>query len=234
MLNKEKHKFVMVQILKDIYSDVEISSMLGFKGGTAAFLFYDLPRFSVDLDFDLLDPSEKNADLLFEKIKKIVSKYGEIKDSQKKIATIFFALSYEVGQHQIKVEINMRKTGAHYEMLSYLGIPLLVADKNSMLGGKLVALTERKNFAARDLFDVHFFLKQNWEIERDVLDAYGIKSVSDYLEKCIALVERIPDSKMLAGLGELIDEKQKSWAKSELKKDTLFLLRLALENERKK
>ncbi|PIZ76423.1 hypothetical protein COY05_01425 [Candidatus Peregrinibacteria bacterium CG_4_10_14_0_2_um_filter_38_24] len=54
MLNKEKHQLIMGQILRDIYSDTEISSLLGFKGGTCAYFFYNLPRFSVDLDFDLL------------------------------------------------------------------------------------------------------------------------------------------------------------------------------------
>ena len=228
MLNKEKHKFVMVQILKDIYSDVEISSLLGFKGGTAAYLFYDLPRFSVDLDFDLLDPTEKNQDLLFEKIGKILAKYGEIKDEQKKFVTIFFALSYVAGEHQIKVEINTRPTGAHYEMLSYLGIPMLVAEKDSMLGGKLMALGGRKIFAVRDLFDMQFFLKQGWDLEKDMLPAYGIKSLDEYVGKCIVLIENIPDNKMLVGLGELIDEKQKAWVKTELKKSALFLLRLLL------
>ena len=229
MLNKEKHKFIMVQILKDIYSDTEIFSLLGFKGDTAAFLFYDLPRFSVDLDFDLLNPSSENRDLLFKKIEKILLQYGEIKDSQKKFATIFFALSYESGEHQIKVEINTRNTGANYEVLNYLGIPVLAADKSSMLAGKLVALTERKIFTARDLFDVYFFLKQDWEINENVLNAYGIKSLGDCLKKSLTLVEKIPESKMLLGLGELIDEKQKTWVKTKLKQEALFILRLAID-----
>ena len=50
----------MGQILKDIYTDASISSLLGFKGGTCVYLFYNLPRFSVDLDFDLLTINEKN------------------------------------------------------------------------------------------------------------------------------------------------------------------------------
>lgn len=230
-INREKHQFVMLQILKEIYSDVEISSLLVFKGGTAAFLFYSLPRFSVDLDFDLLDNSEENRNLLFEKVEKILLKHGEIKDSQKKFATIFFSLSYEVGQQQIKVEINTRNTGAHYGMLNYLGMSMLVAEKNSMLAGKLVALLGRKKFTARDLFDVHFFLKNNWKIEEDVFSAYSISSTVDYLRKSVDFIEKIPENRLLLGLGELIDEKQKTWVKTDLKKDTLFFLRLAIENE---
>lgn len=226
MLNKDKHNLVMTQILKDIYSDVAISSLLGFKGGTAAYLFYELPRFSVDLDFDLLENTEKNRDMIFERVHAILAKYGEIKDEQKKFFTVFFSLSYESGEHQIKVEINTRNTGAHYEMKSYFGMPMLVAVKESMFAGKLIAMMQRKEFAARDLYDVHFFLIQRWDIDTDVLAAYQIESVKEYLESCIVFVENIPDNALLAGLGELIGEKEKVFVKNSLKKDTVFLLKV--------
>jgi len=48
--------------------------VLGFKGGTAAMLFYGLPRFSVDLDFDLLDSDKK--ELVLEKISQLLPRYG--------------------------------------------------------------------------------------------------------------------------------------------------------------
>jgi predicted nucleotidyltransferase component of viral defense system len=54
-LNIPTHKTVLFQILKDIYSDSLLAPFLGFKGGTAAVMFYGLDRFSVDLDFDLLN-----------------------------------------------------------------------------------------------------------------------------------------------------------------------------------
>jgi predicted nucleotidyltransferase component of viral defense system len=59
-LNIPTHKTILFQILKDIYSDTTIAPFLGFKGGTATLLFYNLDRFSVDLDFDLLDESKEN------------------------------------------------------------------------------------------------------------------------------------------------------------------------------
>ncbi|OIQ02470.1 MAG: hypothetical protein COZ27_00270 [Candidatus Moranbacteria bacterium CG_4_10_14_3_um_filter_41_65] len=226
MFNKDKHKLIMTQILKDIYSDVTISSLLGFKGGTAAYLFYELPRFSVDLDFDLLENSEENRDIIFERIHNILLKYGEIKDEQKKFFTVFFSLSYEIGEHQIKIEINTRETGAHYEMKSYFGIPMLVATKESMFAGKLVAMTQRKEFVSRDLYDIHFFLKQMWDIDTDVLISYQITSLKIYLETCITFIEDVSNTVLLAGLGELIDEKAKIFVKSHLKNDTIFLLKV--------
>lgn len=35
MIHVNKHKFFLTQILKDIYSDIELVNCLGFKGGTA-------------------------------------------------------------------------------------------------------------------------------------------------------------------------------------------------------
>ena len=55
-MDLNKHKFFMLQILRDIYSDLELANNLGFKGGTALMFFYNLPRFSVDLDFNLISP----------------------------------------------------------------------------------------------------------------------------------------------------------------------------------
>jgi predicted nucleotidyltransferase component of viral defense system len=61
MVDINKHKFFLFQILKDIYEDRELAVVLGFKGGTALMFFYDLPRFSVDLDFNLLNPDKEDV-----------------------------------------------------------------------------------------------------------------------------------------------------------------------------
>lgn len=39
-LDYSKHKSILLQILKDIYQDSLLANNLGFKGGTAALLFY--------------------------------------------------------------------------------------------------------------------------------------------------------------------------------------------------
>lgn len=54
--------------------------ILGFKGGTVIYLFYDLNRFLVDLDFDLLNASKKGY--VFENVKKILEEYGVIRESR--------------------------------------------------------------------------------------------------------------------------------------------------------
>ena len=64
-MDVNRHKFYMLQILKDIYSDPKLSTALGFKGGTALMFFYNLPRFSVDLDFNLLAPAIMKQDVAY-------------------------------------------------------------------------------------------------------------------------------------------------------------------------
>ena len=108
MLNKEKHQLIMGRILQDIYSDATIASLIGFKGGTCAYLFYELGRFSVDLDFDLFTNDKETQKIVFEKVETILIKYGEVKNSHIKRFTIFSLLSYGDAEHNIKVEINVR------------------------------------------------------------------------------------------------------------------------------
>lgn len=234
MLNKEKHKLLMIKILKDIYSNIELASLLGFKGGTAAYLFYNLDRFSVDLDFDLTkELGEKEKEKVFIEIKKIALKYGELKDDYIKRSTIFLMISYGEEDQNIKLEISTRKTVAKYELRNFLGIPMLVSSKESLFAGKLIALTNRKKLAVRDVYDIYYFLNQNFDIDIEYLKSWNENSLKEYFEKCIEIIEKIPQNRMLMGLGELVNEKQKSFIKNKLKDETIFLLKAYIESSEK-
>jgi predicted nucleotidyltransferase component of viral defense system len=223
------HKNILLQILKDIYSAAGIGPILGFKGGTAAYLFYGLGRFSVDLDFDLLDAGKK--DLVFEGIEKILKEYGEIKEKYRKLNTIFFMLSYGDRSRNIKVEINLRNFGSQYEIRSYLGISMKVMVQEDMFAHKLVAMTERMGRSNRDIYDIWFSLKNNWPINKGIVEKRTKMPFKNYLKKCISSLEKMSARNILSGMGELLDEKQKVWAKSNLKNDVIFLLKILLDNE---
>ncbi len=224
------HKNILLKILKDIYTDTSLGPLLGFKGGTATYLFYQLNRFSVDLDFDLLDNDKEEE--VFHKIENIVKKYGTIKDKINKRDTLFLLFSYAPETPNIKIEINKRNFGSQYEVKNYLGIPMLVMKPEDIFAHKLVAMTERGEIANRDIFDIYFFLNNNnnWEINKEIVEKRTKIKFVNYLEKCIKLIENIPNRSILSGIGELIDEKQKHWVKTNLKSDTLFLLKLMLNN----
>ncbi|MDO8668634.1 MAG: nucleotidyl transferase AbiEii/AbiGii toxin family protein [bacterium] len=230
MLNREKHQLIMGRILKDIYSDASLAPLLGFKGGTCAYFFYNLPRFSVDLDFDLLEVNEENQRLVFERIINILSKYGQVKDQYIKMFTIFSLLSYGDSDHNIKVEINVRKLVEnikdHYEIKEYLGISMFIVKKDYMFGNKLAALTLRTETAMRDIYDIHYFAKNNWDINAEVIRERTGKNVKEYLIDCVGFIEKVKDNEILRGLGELVNgEKEKDWIRNHLKADSIFMLK---------
>jgi predicted nucleotidyltransferase component of viral defense system len=223
------HKNTLLHILKDIYGDLSLAPFLGFKGGTAAYLFYDLPRFSVDLDFDLLDHTQE--DYVFERIQTILGQYGDVKKAQKKRFSFFYLLSYVNKLHNaynIKVEINRRSFGSVYETKFYLGIPMKVMVQQDMAAHKLVAMFERIGTTNRDIFDVWFFLKHNWPINEKIIALRTDMNMKEFLQKCVDELSAMSDRGILSGLGELLDNQQKIWAKKHLRVETIFLLSMKL------
>jgi hypothetical protein len=231
-LNYSIHKNILVQILIAIYSDTTISPYLGFKGGTAAYLFYGLDRYSVDLDIDILDESKE--DYIFEQVLKIVRKYGEVKEAQKKRYNLIFLLSYENKEknaQNVKIEINRRQFGSKYEVRAFNGVSMLVMNKEDMFAHKLVAMHERLGETNRDIFDVWFFSKNNWEINKEIVEKRTRMTYKKFLILCIKELEEMDNNDILKGLGELVTEREKAWIKSKLKLETIIQLKLRLESE---
>lgn len=231
-LDYPKHKNILLQILKDIFSDTSISSCLGFKGGTAALMFYGLDRASVDIDLDLLDESKEQE--VFEKIQKIAASYGKVIDSRIKRFNLVTTISYDEKSQNIKIEVNRRKFGSKYELKTVLGISMLVMNKEDMFANKLMAMYERIGKTSRDIYDVYFFSHNNWSINKKLVENRAGKSFAEVLRNCIDLLEKMDNRHILDGLGELLTEPKKDWARAKLKSDTIFLLKLELENEKKR
>ena len=229
-LDYSKHKSILLQILKDIYSDTSIAPYLGFKGGTAALLFYGLDRNSVDLDFDLLDDAKEEE--VFNKIQKIAESYGTITESRMKHFNLLNVISYKKGAQQIKVEVNRRQFGSKYEMKTLLGISMLVMVREDMFAHKLMAMYERIGKTSRDIFDVYYFYNKNWEINKKIVESRSGMSFKDTLAKCIKMLEEMDNKHILDGLGELISSSQKDWARDKLRNQTIFLLKINLDNEK--
>jgi|SRR3989339_524008 len=228
--NTSAHKNILFQILKDIYSDTTIAPLLGFKGGTAAFIFYDLSRFSVDLDFDLLDESKE--EYVFDRIKHIAKKYGVIKDMKKKRFNLLFVLSYEDMARKVKIEINRRCFGSRYELKTYLGISMLVMVREDMFAHKLMAMHERLGKTSRDIYDVWFFLEHRFPINKEIVEKRSGIPFHTLLQKCSEQLEKLSNRNILDGLGDLLSESQKDWARAKLRTETIFLLQARRESEK--
>ena len=229
-LDYSKHKNILLQILKDIYSDTSISSHLGFKGGTAALLFYGLTRDSVDLDFDLLN-EEKETEV-FEKIQKIIAGYGTVADSRIKKFNLLNVLSYAPGAQRIKVEVNRRQFGSKYELKTLLGISMLVMVQEDMFAHKLMAMHERIGKTSRDVYDVWYFLENHWSINKEIVEKRSGKTFKEVLQLTAEQLEEMDNKHILDGLGDFLTEPQKDWARAKLKSETIFLLKARLESEK--
>lgn len=222
MFDISSHKYYLVRILKDIYSDPLLSSVLGFKGGTAHMLFYNLPRFSVDLDFNLLDKTE--SDLVFQKLRNILSAYGQIKDEAQKYYGLLLVLNYGAHNRNLKLEISNREYKDRYQNLNYLGIMIKVMHVEDMFTHKLCALTDRKSIAGRDVFDIYYFLKDNIKINHEIIKQRTNMDVSEYIDYSIYTIKNIKKTSLLNGIGELVDEDAKSFVKNKLQDETINLL----------
>ncbi len=227
MVNINRHKFFLIQILKDVYSDIELANCLGFKGGTALMFFYDLPRFSVDLDFNLLDPAKEKS--VYEKVRKILLKHGKIFDEAMKFYGPIIVLDYGVGERKLKVEISNRQWDNRYEIKNLLGINMRVMVAPDMFAHKLCALLDRSEVTNRDIFDSWFFMQRQTPINKSIVETRMEIPLADYIQKCIDHLESMSDRGMLNGLGELMDEDMKKFVRSKLRTETMSLLRFYKE-----
>ncbi|MDF1518178.1 MAG: nucleotidyl transferase AbiEii/AbiGii toxin family protein [Lutibacter sp.] len=223
-MNITKHKSYLIRILKDIYDDVELGNLLGFKGGTALMFFEQLPRFSVDLDFHLIQPEKQ--DLAFEKIRAIVLKYGKIHDEAIKHYGLVIVLDYGSGERKLKIEISTRQFDNHYEVKNLLGISMKVMTLPDMFAHKVCALLDRSTFTNRDLFDCWFFMEQQTPINKQIVEERMKKPLTDYLQDCIVHLEKMSDKNILQGLGELLDEDLKKFVKTKLRLETIALFKI--------
>lgn len=215
----------MMQILRDIYTDAELSKCLGFKGGTALMFFCELPRFSVDLDFNLLQ-NEKEEDV-YQRLQTILLKYGKLEDAAIKHYGIVLVLNYEPGERNLKVEVSNRQyqTPNRYEMRNLLGIHIRVLSEADMFAHKLCALLDRAETTNRDIFDVWFFLNRHTPIHAQMVEERMGMPLADYIGQCITHLESLSDQSIHAGLGELIDNKMRTFIHTQLRTETIALLR---------
>ena len=212
------HKQTLIKILIDLAK--EMGEKIAFKGGTCAYLFYDLPRLSLDLDFDVLaDLTEEDV----EKIKYLLARHGAIKDFRQKHNTIFFLLDYLPNTPNIKIEFNKRVwENNNYKTIWFLGVEIAIADEQTIFTNKLVALTDRRQVLARDLFDVYYFLTIGLPVNEKLIKERTGKTVREYLKLLPKFIKtHYSEKNILSGLGEILAEKQKTWAKKELIKEAI-------------
>lgn len=222
MVDINKHRFFLTRILKDVYADIELANALGFKGGTALMFFYDLPRFSVDLDFNLIEPEKEDA--VYAKMREILVKYGTIYDEAKKFYGAILVLNYGKGERKLKIEISKRQFEDSYEIKNLLGITIKVMTAPDMFAHKLCDLLDRPAMANRDIFDNWFFMQRQTPVHKEIVESRMGMTFSDYCQECINNLMKLPDKNRLQGLGELMDKKMKTFVRTKLNQEAISLL----------
>ena len=220
-INKEKHRKIMFDILKDIFVS-DLWKVLAFKWWTACYFLYWLDRFSTDLDFDLILDWE-NVD---DKVISILKKYWRAK-----IDKYNLKLSYWEQEVNIKIDINRKIwKNNNYEIINFYWIDLKVQDKGSIFANKLVALTERNT--NRDIYDVNFFFEKGFDINDDIIIERTWKSKKELFKKIIDKLEKLwKNYKILDWLWDVLNEKQKQYIKVNLILDLINKLKFNLDFE---
>lgn len=232
MLNRTQHETVLSKILFALFTHQDLKQVLGFKGGTACYFFYNLPRFSTDLDFNLIKPVEEQS--IINTVQELIKDFGQIKEAYIKRYTLFLLLSYQKNAYNVKIEISRRISSDNkYIICPYLGLSIQVMEKSCAAAHKLVAVTERARMLSRDLFDAHYFLKNNWPIKKEIVEQRTGKSFKEYLSYMAEYIQKKGTEKfyILHEIGELLEPKQKQWVKAKLMDELLFLIRLRAQQE---
>jgi len=214
----EIHKRILLRVLLDIFK--KFPGKMGFKGGTCAYLFYNLPRISVDLDFDVLAPFTAAE---IDELKIVLGKYGTIKNFHDKRYTTFFLLNYKTDSPNVKIELNKRVWKNNtYVPIWLLGVEIKIADEETLFTNKLVALTDRKLPVARDLFDSYYFFKAGYKVRDNLLQERTGRNTEEYLIFLKKYIRSNFNKKIvLQGLGEILEEKQKEWVRKNLVDETI-------------
>ena len=222
MLDRQNHELILKKIVRDIYEHPLLMTSLGFKGGTCLYMFHGLDRFSTDLDFNILGRDFKPED-----VTKILEQYLTLDENIIKYNTWFWLGGFSKGKQKIKVEISKRTYPDRYTILDYYGLSVRTMSLDCMFAHKLCAITDRKKMANRDLYDIWFMLKKNFETDENIVKLRTGKTLKKYFKYLASFIEKNTNPHhILQGMGELLNVKQKTWGKKSLKKELVMELRL--------
>jgi len=222
MTNIAKHRRVLLSLLQKMYKHSALAPALCFKGGTCLYFLEHLPRFSVDLDFNLVKTDTSFSPTVMEGILQTELK---LNDRQEKKYTWLWNGVYEPQQWNVKVEVSKRQFPDKYELRELFGLPLQALKLEYQLSHKLCAITDRNTMVNRDIFDVHFLLSKHVSIAEEIITLRTRMPAKDYLRSLLTFIPKHCSARgTLDGLGELLDPDLKTWVKESLIQETLFFI----------
>lgn len=231
--NDIPHKIALYSLLRSVLSDQLLSQQIYFKGGTCASMLGYLDRFSVDLDFDLID--NKNKEILRERVHQIIARLGfEIKDESQQHLQFFIKYRHDANvRNTLKLEIvDIVAKANKYELVNLADINMHCHAQtvDTMFANKLVALQSRfektGKIAGRDVYDIHHFFKKNYDINLEVIEELRSKPVKSYFSEVIEFIDtRVTIELLRQDLNPLVSATDLRKILPELKGELLVYLR---------
>jgi len=164
----ELHEAFEIEVLEKI-KNTNLTNCLVFIGGTMLRLCYDLPRYSVDLDFYLID-KPINSTFLFNSIRETLAKDYYIFDVKDKKYTMVFVIGNNNYPNRLKIEIRKKyediKNTEHriaYSISHSKQVKLRTLKLEKVFISKIEAALTRKEI--RDFFDLEFLLRRGIEVD---------------------------------------------------------------------
>lgn len=201
----------------------DAGSHLAFKGGTALKLFYELPRYSEDIDYDFLgkiSPPE-----MMDILKTVVfKKRWEVTDDAVKYNTILLELRFGGPERnfRIKIEISTRKKKLKKTIQSLRGVPVLTLEPSFLMAEKLITFIERQ--AGRDIFDAWFILSNAFTLDESLLvDHFG--GLGNFFSTLLEVIQKADSKKILRDTGKLLSIDHRNWIKTSFLIDFQKLVR---------
>ena len=167
-----------------------------FGGGTMLRLCFGLNRFSVDLDFWVVNKIDRKE--TFRKIKECLSRSYTVKDAAEKFYTLLFEIKSPNYPRNLKVEIRKEpkkittETSIAYSSNSNHQVFLRIVSLPDMMRSKIEAFLSRGEI--RDAFDLEFLVKKGVrpdgppETLEQVLKKIDSLTKNDYAVKLAPLI----------------------------------------------
>jgi len=204
-------------------------SQIAFKGGTALKLFYDLPRYSEDIDYDSL-PGVSPQELIGIIKGLCAKKKWEITDDAVKFYTLLVELRFRGPDRNfhIKIEISTREKELKTAILALRGVPVLTLEPSFLMTEKLLTFLDRQ--AGRDFFDSWFILKSAYPLDEAIIKtAFGNRT--KFFQAMLNAIKKADSKKMLRDTGKLLKEDYRNWIKTSFLADFEHLIINELSKE---
>jgi hypothetical protein len=226
------HKSYLNRLLIEIIDQPFLSQNLAFKGGTCAGMLGYLDRFSIDLDFDILQTAEDTA---FRQALHQVFDGLDLAVVEEFDKVLMFRLRYpsEPGKrNNVKVSASSLILKANKYRVQYLpeiDRMMTCQTVETMFANKLVAVTDRFDLhgtiAGRDIYDIHHFFIKGYSYHGPIIRERTTLAPQDYMRKLAMFIKNQVTQRIInEDLNILLPNKQFQQIRKILIPETLAFL----------